>query len=87
VDDRSGFWQRVRTSRLFGIAVVYLGASWIIVQVVNELGEALQFPPWASPVAVVLLAIGFLVVLATAWVQSHPLIERREAAGAPPGRR
>jgi tetratricopeptide (TPR) repeat protein len=85
VDDRSGFWQRVRTSRLFGIAVVYLGTSWIIVQVVNELGEALQFPPWASPVAVVLLAVGFLVVLATAWVQSHPLIERREAANEVPG--
>jgi len=72
-------WTRVRKARLFGVLAVYLGASWAVLQVVNELGEALSLPPWLSPVAVILLLVGLLIILATAWVQSHPLVEQRQA--------
>jgi tetratricopeptide (TPR) repeat protein len=43
-------------------------------------------PEWAMPAAAILLLIGLVVVLATAWVQSHPLTPHREAVGeVPPG--
>lgn len=79
------FWSRVRTGRLFQVLAVYLGASWVVLQVVGELRVALDLPRWVSPVAVLLLAVGLVVILATAWVQAHPLVERREAAEEVPG--
>ena len=78
-------WSRVRKARLVQILAVYLGACWVILQVVGELREALQLPDWIGPVALILLAIGLVIILATAWVQSHPLIRRREAADEVPG--
>lgn len=76
---RQGFWSRVRKSRLVGVLAVYLGASWLALQIINEMGEALDFPPWVAPVALALLIVGLVVVLATAWVQSNPLVDQREA--------
>jgi tetratricopeptide (TPR) repeat protein len=63
---------RIRCSRLIGVLLVYFAASWVVVQVANELGEALELPGWVSPTAVVLLLVGLVVVVATTWVQSHP---------------
>lgn len=74
-----GFWSRIRRSRLAGVLLVYLGASWLVIQVANELREALELPDWVAPLAVILLLIGLVVVLATAWVQSHPLTPERAA--------
>lgn len=80
------FWSRLRRSRFVGVLAVYLGASWLVLQVANELREALDLPAWISPVTVILLLVGLLVVLATAWVQSHPAVgqraERKEVPGS-----
>lgn len=75
-----GFWSRLKSARLVRVLAVYLGASWVLLQVVEVLQEALSLPDWVMPVALILLAVGFLVVLATAWIQSHPTMEAREAA-------
>lgn len=80
-----GFWSRVRKARLFQVLAVYLGASWVVLQVTAELRETLDLPPWIGPVAFILLLAGLVVILATAWVQSHPLTSHREAAGEVPG--
>ena len=79
------FWSRVRKGRLFQVLAVYVGASWIVLQVVGELRIALELPRWVAPVSLLLLAVGLVVILATAWVQAHPLVERREAADEVPG--
>lgn len=75
-----GLWSRIREARLFRVVVVYLAASWVVIQVVNELTESLALPAWVSPVAVILLLIGLVIILATAWVQSHPLVSQRADA-------
>ncbi len=77
-------WSRLKNAHLFRVLVIYAAASWVLLQVVVTLREALQLPPWIAPVAIVLLAIGFVVVLATAWVQSHPLMPEREASDEVP---
>jgi len=78
-------WSRLRRSRFVGVLAVYLGASWLVVQVANELREALDLPAWVSPVTVILLLVGLLVVLATAWVQSHPAVAQRAEREEVPG--
>ena len=73
-------WSRVRKGRVAQIVAVYLGISWLLLQIVGELRDALELPAWIGPTSLILLVVGLVVVLATAWVQSHPLVERREAA-------
>jgi tetratricopeptide (TPR) repeat protein/TolB-like protein len=78
-------WSRLRKSRLVQILAVYLGASWVTLQVTLHLREAAGLPEWVPPLAVVLLLIGLVVVLATAWVQSHPVTLERARQDAVPG--
>jgi len=82
---RPSVWARIRQARLFRVLLVYLAASWLIVQVVNELDDALALPDWISPVTVILLLIGLVIVLATAWVQAQPGLAARAAVDEIPG--
>jgi len=54
---------------LWQVLGIYLAASWVAIQVVNEIGDAVGLPEWVSGGAVVLLVIGFPIVLATAFLQ------------------
>ncbi|MBI4513646.1 MAG: hypothetical protein HY702_05990 [Gemmatimonadetes bacterium] len=67
-----GLWARVREARLVRVLLLYLAASWLVLQVVSLLQDRLQLPEWLTPVAVALLLVGLVVVLATAWVQARP---------------
>jgi tetratricopeptide (TPR) repeat protein len=73
-------WSRIRKGRLVQVLAVYLGASWLVIQVAGALTNALALPAWVSPLVVLLLLVGLLVVLATAWVQSSPLVVDSPAA-------
>lgn len=79
------FWSRVREAHLVRVVAVYLAASWLILQVAALLQEQLDLPHWLTPVAVVLLAIGLVIITATGWVQSHPLTSSRARAEEIPG--
>ena len=78
------FWSRLKTARIVRILVVYLAASWLVIEVTATLQDILGLPAWVAPVAFVLLMAGLVVILATAWVQSHPLVDSREEAGEVP---
>ncbi|MBI4410743.1 MAG: hypothetical protein HY561_13625, partial [Gemmatimonadetes bacterium] len=82
----SSFWTRVRQARLFRVIAVYLGVSWVILQVASVLRDALSLPAWVSPVAVLLLLIGLAIIVMTAWVQSHPATAQKAEADQVPGR-
>lgn len=77
-------WDRLRRSRVVQVLVVYLGASWLVMQITATLTEALSLPDWVMPVAIVLLLIGVVITVATAWVQSHPATTAAEEAGERP---
>jgi tetratricopeptide (TPR) repeat protein len=64
-------WTRIRQGRFARIIAVYLGISWVVLQVTNELRDALSLPAWVSPVALLLLVIGLVIISATAWVQGQ----------------
>ena len=78
-------WARLKRARVFQVVVVYLGASWAVLQVAQLLQESLGLPDWVVPVALLLLIIGLLVILATAWVQSLPATKAAAASGTLPG--
>jgi tetratricopeptide (TPR) repeat protein len=77
-------WERLRRARVVQVLLVYLGASWVVLQIAETLTEALSLPEWVPPVAVILLLVGLVVILATTWIQSLPATTAGEAAGELP---
>jgi tetratricopeptide (TPR) repeat protein len=59
----------VHRRSLWQVLIIYLGASWLVLQAVDTLAGALSLPEWAPPLALFLLIVGFPIVLATAFVQ------------------
>jgi len=76
--------ERVKRARIVQILAVYLGASWGVLQIADVLTEALSLPDWVLPVCVLLLLVGLLIILATAWVQSMVSTTIKEEAGEIP---
>jgi TolB-like protein/Tfp pilus assembly protein PilF len=58
----------LRRRNVFRVAVAYLAASWLIIQLVNEIGPILDAPEWLPKVTLALLSGGFLVALVLSWV-------------------
>lgn len=56
---------------IWQVLVLYLGASWVALQVVDLLKEHMGLPDWVFPGALALLAVGLPIILATALVQSR----------------
>ena len=54
------------------VLAVYLGVSWVALQVVDLLKQNMGLPDWVFPFAIVLLVIGLPVILATAMLQGRP---------------
>jgi tetratricopeptide (TPR) repeat protein len=77
-------WERFRRARVVQVLLVYLGASWVVLQIAETLTEALSLPEWVPPVAVILLLVGLVVILATTWIQSLPATTAGEEAGELP---
>ncbi len=73
------FWSRVRAARLVSVVLVYIGASWLILEVTDVFIDQLGLPEWFFPAAILLLLIGIVVISATTWVQSRPILEAQEA--------
>ena len=77
-------WQRLRSARIVQVLLVYLGASWVVLQIADTLSEALSLPEWVAPVTIILLLVGLVIILATAWVQALPATTAAEEAGQIP---
>jgi tetratricopeptide (TPR) repeat protein len=78
------FWSRIKNARLFRVLVIYGAASWVILQIVGLFIETMDLPRWTMPWTLVLLVLGLIITLGTAWIQSHPLMPAREAADEVP---
>ncbi len=76
--------ERLKRSSVVQAVLIFVGASWVVLQVVDMLTERLSLPEWVFPVTLILLAVGFLIVLATAWVQSKAETTAAEEAGEIP---
>jgi adenylate cyclase len=76
--------REIHRRSLWQVLLIYVGASWAALQVVDTVAGALQLPDWLEPVALVLLIVGLPIVLATAFVQEGgPRGEPTSAAASP----
>ncbi len=80
-----GTWQRFRRSRIAGVLAVYAGVAWVVLQLIDVLDGIMRLPQWVGPVALVLLAVGLVVVVATAFVQGAADSRSRADAEEVPG--
>jgi TolB-like protein len=55
--------QKMREKHVFRIAVAYLVAAWILIQVVATIGPAFDLPGWVLRVVVVLAAAGLIATV------------------------
>ena len=61
--------QEIHDRSLWQILGLYLGASWLVLQVVDTLNSTVGIPAWVMRASFVLLATGLPIVLITAFVQ------------------
>ena len=65
------------------VLAVYLGVSWVALQVVDLLKENMGLPDWVFPFALVLLVLGLPIILATAMLQGRPVPGGRDSSAPP----
>ncbi|MGI9263293.1 MAG: hypothetical protein ACR2QU_00095 [Gammaproteobacteria bacterium] len=63
----AGIYQELRRRNVFRVAMVYLIASWILIQIAETTFPALNLPDWTVTFVVVLLAMGFPIAVIFAW--------------------
>jgi len=61
------FLQEVKRRNVFRVALVYIFAAWLTIQVVDVMFPALNVPGWVVSAVAVLLLIGFPFALILAW--------------------
>jgi class 3 adenylate cyclase/TolB-like protein len=61
----------VRFARIVRLALVYGVAALILLQLTGLLSNRFELPAWVTPTGLVLLLVGFVVMVATGWVQTR----------------
>jgi adenylate cyclase len=62
-----GWFDELRRRKVFRVAVVYLVAAWLAIQVADAVFEPMGLPAWSIRLVIVLAALGFPVACALAW--------------------
>lgn len=62
------FLAELRRRNVFRVAVLYLVAAWLILQVADLLGPVLALPDWSIRLVLLLLLLGFPLTLIFSWV-------------------
>jgi len=67
------FWQELKRRNVVRVITVYAGATFVIIELINNITEPLHLPEWTPTLVIVLLAIGFPVIIFFSWVYDvHP---------------
>ena len=57
----------IKRRKVFQVAAVYAVVAWLIIQIIDVVGEPLGLPVWIDAVVIVLLAVGFPIAVILAW--------------------
>lgn len=58
----------LRRRNVFRVAAAYMAASWLVIQLVNEIGPIVNAPEWLPQLVLALLGGGFLVAVVLSWI-------------------
>ena len=61
-------WQELKRRRVVHVITVYASASFVLIELVNNLTEPLNLGPKLSTIVVVVLAVGFPLAVILAWI-------------------
>ena len=57
----------LRRRNVFRVGIAYLIAAWLVLQVIDVVGEIIGVPEWVPKAILLLLVVGFPIVLLFAW--------------------
>lgn len=60
-------WQELRRRHVVRVAIIYAGAAFVVLQVVQLLGEGLDLPAWVFRAITLVTLAGFPIALILAW--------------------
>jgi len=63
-----GLWSQLKKRNVVRVALLYVIAGWILIQLGEVAFEALGSPPWSTTLLTALVLLGFPVALVLAWV-------------------
>ncbi|MCH2467780.1 MAG: hypothetical protein MK279_07615 [Gemmatimonadetes bacterium] len=63
--------REIHRRSMWQVTAIYIGGSWLAFELIKQIAESAD-QPWLPNVALVLLIIGFVIVLSSAYVQERP---------------
>ncbi len=63
--------REIHRRSMWQVTAIYVGGSWLAFELIQQIAESAD-QPWLPNVALVLLIIGFVIVLSSAYVQERP---------------
>jgi len=60
-------FEELKRRNVFRVGIAYLVSSWVLLQVLDVVGEILELPPWGGKLILAVLVAGFFVTLFVAW--------------------
>ena len=62
------FWQELKRRRVIHVVTVYASASFVLIELVNNLTEPLNLPSGLATIVIVVLAVGFPLAVILSWI-------------------
>jgi TolB-like protein/Tfp pilus assembly protein PilF len=89
------FFEELKRRNVFRVAVAYLVAAWLLLQVTETVVPILDLPVWISQAILLLIVVGFVLALILAWayeltpdgVKREKDVDRAESVTARTGRK
>jgi len=63
----TGLFQEMKRRNVFRVAIAYIAASWLVLQVLDLVVENVEAPPWVMKFLLAVAAIGFPLALVFSW--------------------
>ncbi len=79
-------WSELRRRRVIRVVVVYVIVGWVVIEVASTVLPPMGLPNWALKLVIVLVALGFPIAVAMAWLFDlgpHGVERTRPDAAAP----
>lgn len=64
----SQFWRELKRRRVVHVITVYASATFVIIELINNLTEPLNLPPSLATIVIVILAVGFPLSIILSWL-------------------
>jgi len=62
------FWQELKRRRVIHVITVYASASFVLIELVNNLAEPLHLPSTLATILIIILAVGFPLTIILSWL-------------------